>query len=106
MFCQKCGKEINDEAVVCVGCGCPVKPLQSATTTTPSYPKPIPESSGNATSAIVFAFLMPIVGLILGIIGACKYKNPILQNKCKGAIFISIGMWIVYAVILAILGTL
>jgi uncharacterized membrane protein YvbJ len=24
MFCNKCGKEINDEAVVCVGCGCGV----------------------------------------------------------------------------------
>ena len=24
MFCNKCGKEINDEAVVCVGCGCSV----------------------------------------------------------------------------------
>ncbi len=23
-FCQKCGKEIMDEAVVCPGCGCPV----------------------------------------------------------------------------------
>lgn len=23
MFCQKCGKEIHDEAVICVGCGCP-----------------------------------------------------------------------------------
>ena len=25
MFCSKCGKEINDEAVVCVGCGCAAK---------------------------------------------------------------------------------
>jgi hypothetical protein len=24
MFCQKCGKEINDEAVVCVHCGCAI----------------------------------------------------------------------------------
>ena len=24
MFCNKCGKEINDEAVICVGCGCAV----------------------------------------------------------------------------------
>ena len=22
MFCQKCNKELNDEAVVCTGCGC------------------------------------------------------------------------------------
>ena len=24
MFCSKCGKEINDEAVICIGCGCAV----------------------------------------------------------------------------------
>src|SRR5574344_1958869 len=24
MFCSKCGKEINDEAVVCIHCGCAV----------------------------------------------------------------------------------
>ena len=25
-YCPKCGKELFDEAVICVGCGCPVKP--------------------------------------------------------------------------------
>jgi len=29
MFCKKCGKEINDEAVVCVGCGCAVNETKS-----------------------------------------------------------------------------
>ena len=24
MFCSKCGKEVDDEAVVCLGCGCAV----------------------------------------------------------------------------------
>lgn len=24
-YCQKCGKEIVDEAVVCTGCGCSVE---------------------------------------------------------------------------------
>lgn len=24
-FCSKCGKEINDDAVICVGCGCKVE---------------------------------------------------------------------------------
>lgn len=30
MFCSKCGKEISDEAVICPGCGCPVKPMASS----------------------------------------------------------------------------
>lgn len=25
MFCSKCGKEINNEAIVCIHCGCAVK---------------------------------------------------------------------------------
>ena len=25
-FCQHCGKEVNEEAVVCVNCGCAIKP--------------------------------------------------------------------------------
>lgn len=25
MFCKKCGQEINDEAVVCVHCGCAIE---------------------------------------------------------------------------------
>ena len=24
MFCSKCGKEVDDEAIVCLGCGCAV----------------------------------------------------------------------------------
>ncbi|MBO4954627.1 MAG: zinc-ribbon domain-containing protein [Clostridia bacterium] len=26
MFCQKCGNQIQDEAVVCIHCGCAVEP--------------------------------------------------------------------------------
>ena len=29
MFCNKCGKEINDEAVICVSCGCAVNESKS-----------------------------------------------------------------------------
>ena len=29
-FCQKCGKEIMDEAVICPGCGCAISNATSA----------------------------------------------------------------------------
>lgn len=29
MFCNKCGKKINEEAVVCIGCGCAVNESKS-----------------------------------------------------------------------------
>ena len=31
MFCSKCGKEINDEAVVCIHCGCPTSNYEKKT---------------------------------------------------------------------------
>ena len=35
MFCSNCGKEINDNAVMCVTCGCATKNSQSAQNTPP-----------------------------------------------------------------------
>ncbi len=32
-YCEKCGKQIEDEATVCMGCGCPVKAKQGETIT-------------------------------------------------------------------------
>ena len=31
MFCSKCGHEINDEAIICVHCGCAVKGSRQVT---------------------------------------------------------------------------
>ena len=72
-YCSKCGKQIMDEAVICPGCGCAV---EGATNPVVAANNAQGESSSLATSAIVFAILMPIVGLILGIIGVGKYKTP------------------------------
>ena len=33
MFCEKCGKEVNDEAVVCVNCGCSISKKSSSINT-------------------------------------------------------------------------
>lgn len=106
MFCSKCGKEIFDEAVVCPYCGCATngrKPIQSVPTT--PYMSNVdnsgvaPETSGMATAALICAFVFPIVGLILGIIGVVKYKTESFKNKCIAAIPISIVAWIVWGII-------
>ena len=93
-----------DEAVVCVGCGCPVgaapAPAQSAQKTQQE------ENPNLATSAIICAFLLPLVGLILGIIGNNKYTDPQLKLKSKNAIRYSIAMWIIYTVIFLVMGQL
>lgn len=89
-FCRYCGKEIMDEAVICPACGCSVKKVADQE-----------ETPNIANYALVFSFLIPVVGLILGIIGACKYKSQQYKGKSLIAIGVSIVMWIfVYLIIL------
>ena len=99
-FCQKCGKQLMDEAVICPGCGCAVGNNQSVNTTKVSTAG---ETSGIATGALVCSFLIPIVGLLLGIVGACKYKTPEFRNRSIAAIGISILVWVFCGALLSIL---
>ena len=87
-----------DEAVICPGCGCAVGNNQSGNLT---QVHTTGETSGLATGALVCSFLIPIVGLILGIVGACKYKTPEFKNKSIAAILVSILVWIFGGIILS-----
>jgi hypothetical protein len=98
-YCSKCGQKLVDEALVCTQCGCYVNAGSIPVVRTE-------ESSGLATCALVFAFLWPIVGLILGIIGVCKYVNPELRARSRNAIIWSVVIWAlgtVSAVLMALL---
>ena len=97
MFCSKCGKEIHDEAVVCVHCGCTVDGKNSIASVSKNEPAPI-----LATLALVFSFLSPIVGIILGIIGCTKYNNSTQKTKCIISIVVSIIVWIIAMAILGV----
>ena len=57
-YCQKCGKELVDEAVICIGCGCAVAKDN------------ISNQSNDApdTGYAIVGFLIPIIGLILYLI--------------------------------------
>ena len=92
-YCSKCGKELFDEAVICPGCGCAVGNIN-----TPQFSNKNtfvqPESPTLANCAIAFAILMPIVGIILGIIGAVKYTDETLKKKSIRAIVASILIWL------------
>ena len=72
----------------------------------PNYQNKPAETSGLATGAVVCAILLPIVGLILGIIGTAKYTDPKLKQRFTAAIFISIGVWILNFLILMVLSQL
>ena len=57
MYCQYCGKEINDQADVCLGCGCAVRTRQKST-----------ERDSNSVGWWWLGFFFPLVGLVLWIV--------------------------------------
>lgn len=58
MFCKHCGKEINDNAVVCVHCGCAVSER---------YNEPDPNAPANGW-LVFLSFIVPLFGIIYGCI--------------------------------------
>lgn len=60
-YCSKCGKEIADEAVICIGCGCAVDGKRV------SAPDPMKMASNAASSAKTF-LTTSIIVLVLGVL--------------------------------------
>lgn len=83
-FCSQCGEKIVDEAVICVHCGCQVGGLNSTQNTIEEETKDLWKI------AWIYAFIMPPIGIILGIVGACTYKKPENVSKSVRAIIYSI----------------
>ena len=91
MFCSKCGKEVNEEAVVCVHCGCALDNKKAAIATQGDAP-----NMGFA----VLGFFIPLVGLILYLVN--KDTAPLKAKSAgKGALIgfcVSLVFSIIYGV--------
>lgn len=100
-FCEKCGKELMDEAVMCPSCGCAVENGQSKNQAPENADaKSNWDSIKRTKVATAFAFLCPIVGLILGIIGLVKSEQEDVKKRYRGAIILSVAVWIVSIIIM------
>ena len=88
-FCTNCGNEMPENAKFCSKCGASINGDENATAT-PNYgynPQPAPvqgygyqqyqptEGKALGVCSIIFGILMPMIGLICGIIGVCTYKE-------------------------------
>lgn len=98
-FCTKCGKELVDEAVVCVHCGCAVP------NTTPA---PAVQDAPNIGLAIL-GFFFPLIGLILYLV--FKDNTPLKAKSAgKGAligVIVSAVIGVIYGIILgSLLGSI
>ena len=95
MFCKNCGKEIDDRAMVCPNCGVQVGTVAPA------------ENKTNVLAIVgfIFAFIMPIVGLICSIIGVNNAKNCGGSGKglAIAGIIVSIVMMILSAIFTSII---
>jgi len=92
MFCEKCGKEVHDEAVVCVHCGCSLK--SSAVSSADNEPL------DGAVKVVSFCF--PIVGGILYFVHMNKAPQK-SADACSMALW-GIGMGFLFNIIAALGG--
>lgn len=70
MYCSVCGKEIMEGAVICIGCGCPVKKdVIKSNVSSGSTNKKTQISLILGIIGIVFAWLFALVGHVVSIIG-------------------------------------
>mgnify|MGYP004698122211 CR=1 FL=1 len=92
-FCSHCGAQIDDNAVICIKCGCQVAQKETALQDAPS------------TGFAVLGFFFPLVGLILYLVW--KSTSPLKAHSCgKGALIgfiVGIVSSVVYAIIVGAL---
>lgn len=79
MFCNKCGKEIMDDAVICVHCGCAVK-KEEPVAPAPAKKKPnvmciVGFVLGCVSWLLALWGTVAIAGLILSIVGLNQAKS-------------------------------
>ncbi len=79
-FCQHCGKEVLDEAVICPACGCSVQVNNNATEVDDSV----------SAGLVVLAVLIPLFGIIYWPVKA--KTRPKCAKACGIAAIIS---WVV-----------
>ena len=93
-FCSHCGKEVHEEAVVCINCGCAIAPTVPMT---PQNARPSVATDPNDASSTGFAilgFLIPLIGLVLYFLN--HNETP---QKAKSALHGAIAGWITEIVI-------
>lgn len=117
-FCQKCGKELNDDAIVCIGCGCAVTPSPTQSNTSANTLPTPGTSTGGAMGiasivvgavGIPFAWLIALLGYIFGgaglVLAIFAMKNDPFSSKGKIGLILSI-ITLVSSVINSILGVI
>ncbi|MDO4757369.1 MAG: zinc-ribbon domain-containing protein [Parabacteroides sp.] len=90
-YCQHCGAEVNENAVVCVKCGCSIQQANNA---------PAKEVDNSVSAGLVIlAVLIPLFGIIYWPVKA--KERPKCARACGIAAIIS---WVVYILFIMVAG--
>ena len=89
MYCKNCGHELQDNSEFCVYCGA----RQGSNNVNGK------DSSTLALLSIIFAFVQPIVGLILGIVGVLQGKSSKSKKMAIVGLILSFIMLFVYLIL-------
>lgn len=82
-YCSKCGKELMDEAVICVGCGCAVETDNKANAKSADYSKLMAFTS-EANGIFVFGILSLALSLGIGLIFQIINMVKVSKYRVKG----------------------
>ena len=75
-FCQRCGKEIMDEAIICIHCGCSTGANANQVTN---------PTDASSIGMALLGFFIPLAGLIIWLIN--KDSKPLMAGSAgKGAL--------------------
>lgn len=79
MFCQKCGKEIDDQAIICPGCGVATSNHIPQATQSPAAPQIIINNTNTNTNTAGFSYIQKnkwtafILCFLLGYLGVHRF---------------------------------
>lgn len=85
-FCSKCGKEIMEEAVICVHCGCEIADK--------SQSNEVKEVDEVSVGLCIVAALIPLFGLIYW-----PVKHKATPKKAQACGITAIVAWVIYMII-------
>ena len=97
MYCRNCGKEVNENAVVCIHCGCSIEQKKLQTKNVES----------KKTLGVVLGLFLGLIGLIIGV---CCYQSDSYERETfmkgwvKGfviSIIIAVVIGVFYGILLS-----
>lgn len=106
-FCQHCGNEVLDDAVICPKCGCSVNNgNQNQAQPQGQVPPNMDSYSGMSIAGFILSFLGGLLGLILSIVAYNDAKKTGSQKSmtlAKAGIIISAVMMGLYVILYIII---